>query len=70
MCIRDRSIAEAKNFVNIREANATLCGVEKHTDSAKDFASTTFPLRFRRFEMPNAMMLRYSNYYSRTTPTH
>ena len=42
------SIAEAKNFVNIREANATLCGVEKHTDSAKDFASTTFPLTFSK----------------------
>ena len=37
------SIAEAKNFVNIREANATLCGVEKHTESATDFATTTFP---------------------------
>ena len=24
----NESIAEAKNFVNIREANATLCGVE------------------------------------------
>ena len=40
------SIAEAKNSVNIREANATLCGVEKHTDSAKEFACTTFPLTF------------------------
>ena len=39
----NKSIAEAKNFVNIREANATLCGVEKHTDSAIDFASTIFP---------------------------
>ena len=27
----NESIAEAKNFVNIREANATLCGVEKQT---------------------------------------
>ena len=34
--------------VNIREANATLCAVEKHTDSAKDFASTTFPLTFSK----------------------
>ena len=25
----NESIAEAKNFVNIREANTTLCGVEK-----------------------------------------
>ena len=44
----NKSIAEAKNFVNIREANATLCGVEKRTDSAKDFASTTFPLTFAK----------------------
>ena len=44
----NESIAEAKNFVNIREANATLCGVEKHTDSAKDFATTTFPLTFSK----------------------
>ena len=28
------SIAEAKNFVNIREANATLCGVEKQIADA------------------------------------
>ena len=28
------SIAEAKNFVNIREANAMLCGVEKHIADA------------------------------------
>ena len=42
------SIAEAKNFVNIREANATLCGVEKHTDSVIDFASTTFPFTFSK----------------------
>ena len=40
----NESIAEAENVVNIRETNATLCGVEKHTNSAKDFASTTFPL--------------------------
>ena len=26
----NESIAEAKNFVNIREANTMLCGVEKH----------------------------------------
>ena len=44
------SIAEAKTFVNIREANATLCGVEKHTDSARDFASTTFPLTFSKIQ--------------------
>ena len=54
------SIAEAKIFVNIREANATLCGLEKHTDSAKDFASTTFPLMFSKIQ----------NYYSQMTPTH
>jgi len=44
----NESIAEAKNFVNIPEANATLCGVEKHTDSVTDFASTTFPLMFSK----------------------
>ena len=44
----NESIAEAKNFVNIPEANATLCGVEKHTDSAIDSASTTFPLMFSK----------------------
>ena len=44
----NESIAEAKNFVIIREANATLCGVEKHTDSAIDFATTTFPLMFSK----------------------
>ena len=64
------SIAGAKNFVNIREANATLCAMEKHTDSAKDFASTTFPLTFSKIRNAQRSVLRYSNYYSLTTPTH
>ena len=42
------SIVEAKNFVIIREANAIWCGVEKHTDSVTDFASTTFPFTFSK----------------------
>ena len=44
----NESIAEAKNIVNIGEANTILCGVEKHTDSATDFANTTFPLTFSK----------------------
>ena len=40
----NESIAEAKNLVNIREANAILGGVKKHTVSATHFNSTTFPL--------------------------
>ena len=31
----NESIAEAKNFVNIRKANAMLCGVEKHIADAE-----------------------------------
>ena len=32
----NESIAEAKNFVNIREANATLCGCLLYTSDAAD----------------------------------
>ena len=39
----NESIADATNFVNIQEANIMICGVEKHTDSVTDFASTTSP---------------------------
>ena len=66
----NESIAEATNFVHIREANTALCGVEKHTDSATDFASISFPLKFSKIRTPNAVMLRYSNYCSQTMPTH
>ena len=31
----NESLAEAKNFVNIREANAMLCGVEKQIADAE-----------------------------------
>ena len=56
------SIAEAKNFVNIREANAMICGVEKqiaaatqgvkHTTQGVEMlpslARTNFPLTFAK----------------------
>ena len=42
----NESIAEAKNFVRIQEANAVLCGIEKRQVSVLHFESTTFPLMF------------------------
>ena len=44
----NESIAEARNFVNIRKANAVLCGMEKHQVSVPHFDSTTFPLTFSK----------------------
>ena len=37
------SIAEAKHFVNIREANAMLCGMEKHQVSVRTSIVQLFP---------------------------
>ena len=49
------STADAKNFVNVREANAVLCGMEKrlakhgmekHQVFVPNLASSNFPLMF------------------------
>ena len=42
------SIAEAKNFVHIREANAMPCEMEKRQVSVPHFDSTTFPITFSK----------------------
>ena len=65
----NESIAEAKNFVYIREANAVLCGMEKRQVSVPHFDSTTFPLTFskiRNAQRSDAAL----HCYSQMTPTH
>ena len=64
----NESIAEAKNFAKIREAHAMLCGVEKHTDSAKDIVmSTTFPLMFSNVKNAQSMSWHWLTWYNAWT---